>query len=430
MLVFLCILFFVTTVWLLFYIRRTRQLLADLEGAVHAQRRLLPEASDFTIKLHGVKGLIDETNDFIDRYQLYATENTGYSKQIEAMLRAVQEVVVIFNADREIEFSNKSAESLFHKGMSMKGLRVDSAMRSLSLLEFLEALKEGRPGNENQISIEKEGETLWFEASCSEVRGISNPNAMSYLLVLHDITRLKSLEVLRREFVANVSHELRTPLTIIKGFAETLVDDESTIPSESRVRFLGKILTNAERLHMLVEDLLTLSRLESKADQFDPVMQPILPLLEDIREDYQSRLKEEGQKIVVDVDNAVPFVSFDRFRINQVLDNLVVNALRYAPDFTELRLSARYDAAEQVVVCSVQDDGPGIPEDDLPHLFERFYRVDKGRSKESGGTGLGLSITKHIIQLHDGKVWAESKLGEGTKVSFSLSCALVETSAV
>ncbi|MDP4694305.1 MAG: hypothetical protein NWS00_07125, partial [Opitutales bacterium] len=329
---------------MLFYIRRTRQLLADLEGAVHAQRRLLPEASDFTIKLHGVKGLIDETNDFIDRYQLYATENTGYSKQIEALLRAVQEVVVIFNADREIEFSNKSAESLFHKSMSMKGLRVDSAMRSLSLLEFLEALKEGRPGNENQISIEKEGETLWFEASCSEVRGISNPNAMSYLLVLHDITRLKSLEVLRREFVANVSHELRTPLTIIKGFAETLVDDESTIPSESRVRFLGKILTNAERLHMLVEDLLTLSRLESKADQFDPVMQPILPLLEDIREDYQSRLKEKSQKIVVDVDDAVPFVSFDRFRINQVLDNLVVNAFRYAPDFTELRLSARYDA--------------------------------------------------------------------------------------
>jgi two-component system, OmpR family, phosphate regulon sensor histidine kinase PhoR len=430
MLVFLCILFFVTTVWLLFYIRRTRQLLADLEGAVHAQRRLLPEASDFTIKLHGVKGLIDETNDFIDRYQLYATENTGYSKQIEALLRAVQEVVVIFNADREIEFSNKSAESLFHKSMSMKGLRVDSAMRSLSLLEFLEALKEGRPGNENQISIEKEGETLWFEASCSEVRGISNPNAMSYLLVLHDITRLKSLEVLRREFVANVSHELRTPLTIIKGFAETLVDDESTIPSESRVRFLGKILTNAERLHMLVEDLLTLSRLESKADQFDPVMQPILPLLEDIREDYQSRLKEKSQKIVVDVDDAVPFVSFDRFRINQVLDNLVVNAFRYAPDFTELRLSARYDAAEQVVVCSVQDDGPGIPEDDLPHLFERFYRVDKGRSKESGGTGLGLSITKHIIQLHDGKVWAESKLGEWTKVSFSLHCPLVETGTV
>lgn len=430
MLVFLCILFFSTTVWLLLFIRRTRRLLTDLEGAVHAQQRLLPELSDFRIKLHGVKGLIDETNDFIGRHQLYATENTGYSRQIEAMLRAVQEVVVIFDGERKIEFSNNSAETLFHKGLPMKGLRVDSAMRSLSLLEFLEIWKEGSREKDNQISIEKEGVTLWFEASCSAVRGISNPNAMSYLLVLHDITRLKGLEEMRREFVANVSHELRTPLTIIKGFAETLVDDESTMPSESRVRFLGKILTNAERLHMLVEDLLTLSRLESKTDQFDPVLQPLLPLYQEIHEDYSARLKDETQRIVVEVGEDVPFVSFDRFRINQVLDNLVVNVFRYAPDFTQLELSARYDAAEQVVVCSVQDDGPGIPADDLAHLFERFYRVDKGRSKQSGGTGLGLSITKHIIQLHGGKVWAESELGKWTKISFSLPCPAATANTV
>lgn len=430
MLVFLCILFFVTIVWLLFYIRRTRRLLADLEGAIHAQRRLLPEVSDFTIKLHGVKGLIDETNDFIGRYQLYATENTGYSRQIEGMLRAVQEVVVIFDGARKIEFANRSAETLFHKGFSMKGLRVDSAMRSLSLLEFLEIWKEGGIAKDNQICIEKEGETLWFEAFCSEARGISNPNAMSTLLVLHDITRLKGLEEMRREFVANVSHELRTPLTIIKGFAETLVDDESTISSESRVRFLGKILTNAERLHMLVEDLLTLSRLESKTDQFDPVVQPLLPLYEEVREDYSARLKSGGQRIVVEVGEDVPFLPFDRFRINQVLDNLVVNVFRYAPEFTELELSAHYDAAEQMVVCSVKDDGPGIPEEDLPHLFERFYRVDKGRSKESGGTGLGLSITKHIIQLHEGKVWAESQPGKWTKISFCLPCSTAKANTV
>ncbi len=336
------------------------------------------------------------------------------------MLRAVQEVVVIFNSDRVVEFANKSAERILRNSQPLKGLRIESVLRSLSLLELLEASDAKSATETKQISIEHDGETLWFEASCAKVRGIGAPRAVSTLLVLHDITRLQRLEVMRREFVANVSHELRTPLTIIKGFAETLVDDEATLSPESRARFLGKILNNAERLHVLVEDLLTLSRLESKPDQLDPHVQPLRPLLQDIVEDYESRLKPEGQEILMEFDDRIEAFAFDRFRINQVLDNLVVNVFRYAPEFTQLVLRAVYDEAEGRVVCSVSDDGPGIPEKDLPHLFERFYRVDKGRSRERGGTGLGLSIVKHIVQLHGGTVHVESKLGEGTTISFAL----------
>jgi signal transduction histidine kinase len=242
---------------------------------------------------------------------------------------------------------------------------------------------------------------------------------LSTLLVMHDITKLKELEVMRREFVANVSHELRTPLTIIKGFAETLVDDE-TIKPQPRLRFLEKILNNAERLHVLVEDLLTISRLESRPEQIEPFEQSLEALFDEVADNYRSRLESEKQSIRVSVDGTIGPVSFDRYRIHQVLDNLIENAFRYAPDFTEIVLEAKLSADKRKVVCSVIDDGPGIPEKDLPHLFERFYRVDKGRSRERGGTGLGLSIVKHIVQQHGGSISAESKLAQATSMIFTL----------
>lgn len=350
-----------------------------------------------------------------------AEQSKGHSKQFEAMLSAVQEVIVIFNSDRVVEFSNRSAERILRKGKSLKGLRLESVLRSLSLLELLENGPESVDGaTVNQISVEHGGETLWFEASCTKVRGIAAPRALSTLLVLHDITKLKHLQVMQREFVANVSHELRTPLTIIKGFAETLVDDAETMPVGARVRFLGKILNNAERLHVLVEDLLNLSRLESKPGQLNLELQSLRPLLEEVIEDYRPRLNNLGQKMILEFDDQIADFAFDRFQIHQVLGNLVVNAFRYAPEFSQLILRASYDVEANVICCSVEDDGPGIPGCDLPHIFDRFYRVDKGRSKERGGTGLGLSIVKHIIQQHGGNISAESQPGQGTCIRFSL----------
>lgn len=400
-------------------ISRMRRLIRDLEGAARSKKRLLPEEPDSTLQAWGIDGLVRELNEAIDRYNHHEAQNAGYLRQVEAMLRAVQEVVIVFNAERKVEFANRAAERLFRQGQSLKGLRLEGVMRSLALLEFLEEELDG--AEPKQINIEQDNETLWFEASCVWVRSIGGGNnARSTLLVLHDITQLKRLEVMRRDFVANVSHELRTPLTIIKGFAETLVDDDASLKSEARLRFLGKIVSNAERLNVLVEDLLTLSRLESKPDQFDPVVQSLKELMEDTIENYRSRIHIGQQAICLSYDERVGEFAFDRFRMNQVLDNLVENVFRYAPEFTSLVMRVEYDEAENRVVCSVNDDGPGIPEKDVAHIFERFYRVDKGRSRERGGTGLGLSIVKHIIQLHGGTVHAESGKEGGTSIVFTL----------
>jgi signal transduction histidine kinase len=420
MLWFLSIVLMAISIALFCHILRLRRILRELDAAARSQRRLLPEDSSASLQKIGALGVVNSLNALIDSHNRASEQTKGYSNQVEAMLGAVQEVVIVFSPDRVIEYANRSAEILFRKGSSIKGQRLEGVLRSLTLLELLEDAAKVERTEPSQIRIEQGSETLWFEASCAKVKGLKPEGAISTLLVLHDITKLKSLEMMRREFVANVSHELRTPLTIIKGFAETLIDDEATLDTKSRKRFTEKILNNAERLHVLVEDLMTLSRLESRPDQIDPVEQPLAQLFEEVAENYRSRLDPAKQQLDVVVDEAVGTVSFDRYRILQVLDNFIENVFRYAPGFTRIGLEAKLEPETGMVCCSVVDDGPGIPEKDVPHLFERFYRVDKGRSRETGGTGLGLSIVKHIILLHGGTVEAESRVGEGTRMIFRL----------
>lgn len=420
MVIILSLLLCVATVALVALIIRTRRVVCELEDSVRLNRCMLVSESSPTLKRLGFEGLIRETNGLIDRYRGHADVESGHLNQLGAMLGSIQEAVIIFNDQHVIEFANDSAQRLFQRVRMLKGARLEAALRSPSLLEFLDAYRGDRSVKLEQVSIERDGELLWFEASCAEVRGVTAEQATSTLLVLHDITRLKGLEEVRRDFVANVSHELRTPLTIIKGFAETLVEDHATLPLDTRARFLDKIVNNAQRLHLLVEDLLVLSRLESKPEQIEPAVQSLQLLLEEALETHSTRLAPEGQTMELDFDARVGEFGFDRFRIQQVFDNLIENVFRYAPDFSSLTLRVRYDEMSELVQCTVSDDGPGIPEKDVPHIFERFYRVDKGRSRDSGGTGLGLSIIKHIVQQHGGCVSVESVVGQGTAIHFSL----------
>ncbi|MDB2681267.1 ATP-binding protein [Opitutales bacterium] len=401
-------------------IRKTRAVVRELEESVRMKRRLLLNEPSALLRRIGMEPLVSETNKLIDQHRSYTDEVFGQSTRLDAMLGSTQEAVIIFNDQRVVEFLNESAKRLFQGNRALKGARLESVLRSSSLLDFLDGYREDHRITQQEISVDREGGVLWFEASCAEVRDVSAKNAVSTLLVLHDITRLKSLEMVRRDFVANVSHELRTPLTIIKGFAETLEEDHATLTAETRSRFIEKIVNNAKRLHVLVEDLLELSRLESKSDQVQPTEQSLLQLMDEILEDNRQRLDTNVQSMELDFDERVGEFAFDRFRIQQVFDNLIENAFRYAPDFTRLVLSVRYEDAQNMVHCCVADDGPGIPEKDVPHIFERFYRVDKGRSRENGGTGLGLSIIKHIVQQHGGSVSLETGEAQGTAIHFTL----------
>jgi two-component system phosphate regulon sensor histidine kinase PhoR len=237
------------------------------------------------------------------------------------------------------------------------------------------------------------------------------------IAVFHDITRLKELEKIRRDFVANVSHELRTPLTTIKGYAETLL--EGALKEEVASQFVQVIKRHSDRLEKIVEDLLILSKIESKEFQLKMESLSVSDLIGDVLDFIKEPLNKK--KISVSVGELPPtlLVYGDRQYLEQVLINILDNAIKYGHEGGRMIISAT-ERGQREVEISVKDDGIGIPKEDLLRVFERFYRVDKGRSHELGGTGLGLSIVKHIVQAHGGRIWVESQLGEGSTFYFTL----------
>ena len=400
---------------------RSRRFVREIAAALAIRGKYLPKSSKAVLSAYGLDGLISEVNQLSDTYARFTEQNSSYHKQVDAMLSAVHEIVVIFNAEHTIEFSNRSADRLLNQGYSLKGMRLESVLRTVRLLEILDSIPDKvKSSGTSSISFEHRGHTLWFELSYAKVRGIGKSKPYVTILVLHDVTELKQLQLVQREFVANVSHEFRTPLTIIKGYTDTLIEEATEMDAADRVRFLDKISRNAERLHHLVEDLLTLSRLESKSLPLKRSIQSFEGLIKEVLADYAPRISDTSQKMEIAYTAPLQSFAFDRFQMRQVLDNLVSNVFRYAASFSILSVSVRYDAENANIECAVSDDGPGIAEKDLGRLFERFYRAEKGRSVEGGGTGLGLSIVKNVVELHGGTVQAKSQLGEGTCIEFTL----------
>jgi two-component system phosphate regulon sensor histidine kinase PhoR len=233
------------------------------------------------------------------------------------------------------------------------------------------------------------------------------------VVVFHDITRIKQLEVVRQDFVANVSHELRTPLAIFRGYLETL-EDNPDLPRDESQRILETMKRHSDRLNALVEDLLILTRLEARQVQAEFSSIRVDAFYRQLVRDWGNRTNSGAVEIAIDISDELPPLDVDALRLEQVIFNLLENAVAYSNPPRKIVLSAAM-LGDQMEL-RVADNGLGIPPDDLPHIFERFYRVDKGRSRSSGGTGLGLSIVKHIVQSHGGTVHAESELGRGTTV--------------
>jgi two-component system phosphate regulon sensor histidine kinase PhoR len=240
--------------------------------------------------------------------------------------------------------------------------------------------------------------------------------AQGAILVFHDLTRIRQLEMTRREFVANVSHELRTPLSLIKGYVETLADGAINDP-ELSAKFLKTIERHSNRLTNLIEDLLTISRLESGQITLQLRTIPLRAFANSLLSELQTRAKERGTVIANEIPEQLTGRA-DPDRLEQVFVNLVENAIKYGRSNGHVTVKGR--AVNAHVELCVSDDGPGIPIEARERVFERFYRVDKARSRDAGGTGLGLAIVKHIVQSHGGKAWVESEPGQGAQFYFTL----------
>jgi two-component system phosphate regulon sensor histidine kinase PhoR len=355
-------------------------------------------------------------------------QHTGQIAQLEATLGSLQEAVLLIDSNNYVLLANQAFHAIFPKAGRILGERLELALHSDAFLRHVAAVRAERAQPRQEIEfVDAQGST-WLEVTGSAIGPFDRRKNPALLFVLHDITRQKRLENVRKEFVANVSHELRTPLSVIKGYVETLVDSHDSMPVADRNRFLKTIQRHTERLNSLLEDLLALSRLESASAGLTRERVDLNTLLAGALDDFRSGPAAEAHRISLSIDPAVPPIFADPLKLSQVFDNLLGNALKYTPRGSRIDVSARLISPELVEI-SVRDNGPGIPAEDLPHVFERFYRVDKGRSREKGGTGLGLSIVKHIVQLHGGRVWAESRYGEGASFLFTIPLQHLAASA-
>jgi len=405
-------------------LRQYRVNLIALEQAVKERRRFLLEEGQGNsgVEWANLCNAVNINSEELERLQQYRTSQLA---QLEATLGSLQEAVLIVDGGNRILLANQALQSIFPGAQNIFNQRVELVLQSREFLDYVETVRESRAVAQHPIEFGQGNDSVWAEVTGTLIPALEGQKDEWALFVLHDITRQRKLETLRKDFVANVSHELRTPLSVIKGYVETLVDDHQTMPIEDRERFLKTIERHTERLNSLLEDLLALSRLESINPGLSRESLSLSDFMAEVVEDYRGRPSCQEHRLNVSVDEGVDQILIDPLKLTQVIENLLENALKYTPAGSHIYILAKL--RDRIVEFSVRDSGPGIPAEDLPHIFERFYRVDKGRSREKGGTGLGLSIVKHIIQLHGGRVWAESERGEGTTVFFTLPASIKNT---
>jgi len=372
----------------------------DGDALGRAERRLLDAADSVAVEMDALAEQRDE---------------------LEAILRSMTEAVVVTRRDGTVVLVNGAARAMF-------GLADDAAVRSRDFVELCRdprlqgfvaqsMASQGGAVMHAQITIQNPAH-YDLDVNAAPVLN-TRGDVTAWVLVFHDITRLRVYETVRADFIQNLTHELRTPLSALCGYAETLVqgvDDPAT-----RQRFLGIIERQSRRLGRLIDDLITLSDLERGLTplRFEPL--EVRKVMDDAAELMREQARRDGIAIEIDCPDGLPKLAGDHDRMQQVMLNLLDNAIKYTPREGRVTLSGCAQPGgvngRAGIAISVTDTGEGIPAADIPRLTERFYRVDRARSRELGGTGLGLAIVKHIVQLHHGSLHIESRVREGTTVT-------------
>ena len=325
-----------------------------------------------------------------------------------AIFSAMRDGLLVVDAERRITLLNAALQELFALKDDPLGASFLETLRDANVEEAISETFGRREPVQREIVIANRQLQI-----NSVPMGKDNGDIVGAVVLFHDITELKRADEMRRDFVANVSHELRTPLSILRGYIETMRDDPK-MPRAECARILEVMEQHSKRLGLLANDLLTLAQLESgtSSPQLNDV--DFGQFLAGLVRDWKRKFMAKNLKVAIDLPADFSIVRADEALLREIFDNLLDNAVKYSSKHGEIHLGAQRRGSE--IVLSVSDDGVGIGQEDLPRIFERFYRADKARSGELGGTGLGLSIVKHIAQLHGGRVEAESELGRGTTI--------------
>jgi two-component system phosphate regulon sensor histidine kinase PhoR len=334
--------------------------------------------------------------------------------QQQVLFNSMIEGLLLLDRSQKIYLANRAFKNFFGLKVELRGKTILEALRLHELDELVLRVQAEGQVFDYELKLPDLTER-WLRVNAAVISNSAGERE-GMIMVFHDLTRLKQLERTREEFVANVSHELRTPLSLIKGYIETLLDGARNNP-EVAERFLKIIERNTNRLDLLIQDLLTISALES--GRMKLTLQPVdlHALAEKVLADLHARAENRSVTLVNELP-ALP-TRADANRLDQVFANLVDNAIKYGRAGGKVTVSGRKLDDDRLEIF-VRDDGPGIPPDALDRVFERFYRVDKARSRDQGGTGLGLSIVKHIVQAHGGEVRVESEPGKGAAFFFTL----------
>ena len=366
-------------------------------------------------------GLAGALNQMASQLQERLQTIVRQTNEQQAVLSSMVEGVLAIDAQQRVITLNKAAAELVGNTLtSPLGRNLHEVVRNPDLRRFADRVLASNQSIEDDVVLHGDPDRV-LQIRGTSLRDQYNRDGIGAVIVMSDVTHFRRLETIRRDFVANVSHELKTPITSIKGFVETLLDGALANPDDAE-RFLKIVATQADRLNAIIEDLLALSKIEQSERAADLVVEEVAirDMLQAVLHDCQSKAAQREIQVRLDCDDSL-LARINAPLLEQAVTNLLDNALKYSEPGSEVLITAVENNAE--VTIAVSDHGCGIDDEHLPRLFERFYRVDKARSRKLGGTGLGLAIVKHIVQAHQGRITVDSTPGVGSVFRIHLPLA-------